>query len=201
MEHKKVESRLLTEFIEGDRQATKVFLREYGGIIKYVVGKIAPKGNVVDAEDLFNEVFAYLFENKKKIILDFKQKCKFSTYLYLISRRYALKKVKEETKVPNALASSPQVEDLPSKLMEETEEWDEEVKKALPLAIQQLDENTRLFIKMYYVDNRSINDIMRMFNWESPNSVYSKKNRVLQKLRKNMKKILKEWRLTQCIPT
>ncbi len=201
MEHKKVESGLLTAFIEGDRRASRAFLQKYGGIIKYVVGKIVPKGYVVDTEDLFNEVIAYIFANKKRIILDFKQKCKFSTYLYIISRRYALKKVKQETKIPNAHVSSPQVENLPAKLMEETEEWDEEVKKALPLAIKQLDKNGQLFIKMYYVDNRSMSDIMRMFNWESTNSVYSKKSRILYKLRKNMKKILKEWRLTQCIPT
>jgi len=185
------EQSLLGNFAADDPEATTEFFRNYGGIIMLVAGKINSKSPVIDSQDLFNEIAVFVLENKKKIISGFKFKCKFSSYLFLISRRYALKKVKEENRRPGSKGSS-KPEELPTSLLEESEMWDEEVKKVLPIALQRLSENERIFVTMYYFHERTVNEIMVMFKWSSPNSVYSKKNRIIHKLHNYVKKILKE---------
>lgn len=186
-----MEKDLLLAFVSGDQEATEKFFIEYGGIVKYAVGKLVVKGNVLDKDDLFLETISYILDNKEKIVRSFKYKCKFSTYLYLICRRYAVKKLREEDNIPRSDIFSPSVEELPDSIIEEEKTWDEDTKKILPQVIEQLDENSQLFIKMHYFEKKSINDIMHIFGWNSPNSVYSKKNRIINKLRKNMRKLLK----------
>jgi len=185
------EQSLLAKFLAGDTEAINEFFRRYGGIIMCVVGKINTKGPVIDPQDLFNEIVVFILENKQKIISDFKFKCKFSSYFFLISRRYALKKVKEENRQPGS-KDTVKSEELPASLLEEAVVWDDDVKKVLPIALEYLSENEKIFITMYYYHGRTVTEIMRMFKWSSPNSVYSKKNRIIKKLQKHIKKILKE---------
>jgi RNA polymerase sigma factor (sigma-70 family) len=134
-----------------------------------------------------------------KIIRDFKGHCKFSTYLYLVCRRYAIKKTRKESHMLPGEGSSPLHEELPAPLIEETGVWDEDQKKALREAIEKLDENSQIFIRMMFFDNRSTPEIKVFFGWNSPNSVYGKKNKIITKLRKIIGKILKNKGSSLCI--
>ena len=187
------------EFVQDDIHATNIFFEEYGGIMRYIANKLDPQGNVIDKDDLFYEIVRYILENKMDIILKFKQKCKFSTYLYSICKRYGYKKLRQENRMPGADGGSPPVENLPAMLFDEIEVWDDEMKSALSLAIKQLDQNSRVFIRMHFYDNKTVEDLMHMFGWKSNNCVYSKKNRIINKLRMNMRKVLKKRRLTSCV--
>lgn len=191
----------LVDFVNDDPDAMKQFFVEYGGIIKHVSLKIVPKSNSIESDDLFLEIVTYLLTNKKKIILNFKQKCKFSTYLFLICRRYALRKVKEDSRESgyNAFAG-----EIPQNLVEETgsfEDWCEDMKRPLYMAIDLLDTNSQLFIKMYYFDKKPVEAIVRAFGWGSINSVYSRKNRIIEKLRKTLKRISVKQEETGCLIT
>jgi RNA polymerase sigma factor (sigma-70 family) len=186
------ELNLLSAFVQGDPEAAKIFFKKYGGIIKHAVGKADIKGNVIDREDLFQDLITYILNDDMKIVRDFRGKCKFSTYLYTICRRYAIKKVSRESKIHSGDEALPSQSELPITLIEQTEIWDEDQKKALHKAIEKLDEDSQIFIRMMFYDIRSTSEIMIFFGWNSPNTVYSKKNKIIAKLRKMTRKILEK---------
>ena len=187
--NKDADGNFLPAFLCGDPKAVKNFFEKYGGIIKYAVGKVDIKTTVIDKEDLFQDMISYILKNNMKVIRDFKGNCMFSTYLYIICRRYAIKKAKKARyPLVEELVSLP--EELPAPLIEETEVWDEDQKEALLQAIEQLDENSQIFIRMMFYDNRPTSEIMNCFGWNTPNSVYSRKNKTIVKLKKIVKKYL-----------
>lgn len=176
------ERNLLLAFLRGDPDAARSFFERYGGIIRYAVNKVDITTPVIGREDLFQDTICYLLENDKKVIRDFKGKCKFSTYLYIICRRYAMRKARKYNNPP-VEGEYALPEELPAPLIEETEAWDEEQKRALLYAIKQLDEDSQLFVRLMFYDNKSALEIMKIFGWSSLNSVYSKKNKIINKLR------------------
>jgi len=189
--NKDEEQKIISGFLSGDPKAARMFFEKYGGIIRHAVGKADIKGNMMDREDLFQDAITYILKDNMKIVRDFKGQCMFSTYLYLICRRYAIKKTRKEgLRLPGEGASH-LIEGLPAPLIDETEVWDEDQKMALGEAIEKLDENSQIFIRMMFFDSRSTAEIMDFFGWNSPNSVYGKKNKIITKLRKIIGKILK----------
>lgn len=186
------ERKVISGLLSGDPKGARIFFEKYGGIIKHAVGKADIKNNIMEREDLFQDAITYILKNNMKVIRDFKGNCKFSSYLYLICRRYAIKKTNKESRMLSGEGASSLPEELPAPLIDETEVWDEDQKKALSVAIEKLDENSRIFIRMMFFDNRSTNEIMDFFGWNSPNSVYGKKNKIITKLRKIIGKILKK---------
>jgi len=188
---------LRSAFLGGDPKAARVFFDKYGGIIKYAVGKVDLKSNVIGAEDLFQDTITYILKDDMKVVRDFKGNCKFSTYLYTICRRYAIKKARKESHMFSKEASLP--ENLPAPLIEQIDIRDEDQKGALLQAIGQLDENSQIFIRMMFYDHRPTSEIMSFFGWNSPNSVYSKKNKIIIKLRKIIRKILGHQGLSLCL--
>jgi len=185
----KEEWNLLSAFINGDRIAAREFFEKYGGIIKYAVGKVDTEGMVIDKEDLFQEAIIHILRDDKKIIRDFEGKSKFSTYLYIICWRYAKKMAKKNNNMCGKETSLP--EEIPAPLMEETEVWDADQKKALLEGVEQLNEDKQLFIRLMFYDSRSTSEIMAVFDYTSPNSVYSKRNKIITELKKITKKIMK----------
>jgi len=181
------EQRLLSAFLSGNLKAIRVFFKRYGGIIKHAVGKINIKGNLIEREDLFHEAVIYILKNDMKIVREFKGKCKFSTYLYTVCRRFAIKMAKKEHRMLLKKETSLSPEELPAVFVEQFEVYDENQKKALLQAIEELDVNSQIFINMMFYDNRTTSEIMNFFDWSSPNSVYGKKNKIITKLRKILK--------------
>lgn len=190
---------LLQNFLAGEPQAARMFFEKYGGIIKYAVGKVGIKTPVMDREDLFQEMIAYILNDKMKVVRDFKGKCKFSTYLYTVCQRYGIKRAGKENDLFRREEYSPSEVEIPAELAEQTEVWDEYQKEALLQAIEQLDEDSLLFIRMMFYDSRSTPEIMIIFGWTSPNSVYSKKNKIIRKLRKIIRKIFVKQGLSLCV--
>ncbi len=146
----------------------------------------------MNREDLFQDVITYILNDDMKIVRYFRGKCKFSTYLYTICRRYAIKKVSRESKIHSGDEALPSQSELPIALIEQTEIWEEDQKKSLHKAIEKLDEDSQIFIRMMFYDIRSTSEIMIFFGWNSPNTVYSKKNKIIARLRKLTRKMLEK---------
>lgn len=109
-----------------------------GGIIRYVMNLIDIKGTGIDREDLFQEVILYLLENDKKVLRDFKGKCKLSSYIFIVSYRYALRVSDKERKRHIKEADNILLGEIPASLIEKNEVWNEEQEKALEQAIKGL---------------------------------------------------------------
>lgn len=191
-ELKEISNLLLDDPEKGNR----LFFERYGGTIKKAVSKAYfkySKKNVMDMEDLLQDTLCYILKKMKKIIDDFKGKgnCKFMTYLFVICLRYAIREVQDEWSHKFPLGEKDPNE-IPDFLCIETEVSNEEQIKALEQAIEQLNEDEKIFIKMMFYDNRSTSVIMIFFGWKSPNTVYSKKHKIIAKLKKIIRKILKK---------
>lgn len=187
------ELNLLASFIKGDLQATRIFFERYGGIIQYAVNLIDIEDTAIDREDLFQEVILYLLENDKKVLRAFKGKGKLSSYLFIVSRRYALRVSDKGRKRQIKGADNILLKEIPASLVEKNGSWSEEQEKALEQAIKRLSLEDQLFIRMLVYDKRPISEIMRIFpELKSPNSVYSKKSKIIEKLKKIIKILEKE---------
>lgn len=188
--NKNEEKKLIEDFLSGDRKAAHHFFEKYGGIIKHAVLSVGIKSSAFDYDDLFNETVAYILKDNKKAVRAFKGEgnCKLSTYLYTISRRFAIGIAVKENKYAKNMCDIPS-EELPEALCEEAEIFEEHHRDALRDAISECNKDTQLFIKMMFFHNRPTSEIMESFGWTS-NTVYSQKNKVVNKLRKKVRKIL-----------
>jgi RNA polymerase sigma factor (sigma-70 family) len=182
------ERNLLSDFLRGDPKAVRTFFEKYGGIIRYAVNKVDIKTPVIDREDIFQDVIVYLLKNKEEIIGKFQYKCKFSTYLYIVCRRHVMRMAgKYNHPLVEGEGSLPK--EFPALLIEETGVSSDDQEEALLQAIKQLDEDSQLFIRLMFYDNRSVVDIMKIFGWSSPNSVYSKKYKIIKRLQQILTEI------------
>ena len=93
---------LLEELFSGKQRAGRVFLDRFGGLIHAAVRSVTIRSKTVDHEDLFMEALGHLFEDECKVLKSFKWSCKFSAFLYLVSRRFVLDKITRENKQSSA---------------------------------------------------------------------------------------------------
>lgn len=180
------EKELLSGILSGKRDGARCFLEAYGGIIKKAVLSVGIRSNAVETEDLFMGAVENLLRNDMKAVRSFNGKCKFSTFLFAICRRHAISTARHE----HLRKNEPFTECTPIDIFDDIESIDETQRAALLEAINRCDIDTQLFIRMMFFDQRSTTEIMRFFGWNSENTVYSKKNKTIEKLRKSMKKIL-----------
>ena len=59
-------------------------------------------------------------------------------------------------------------------------------------AMNKLDPKDAIFIRMLVIENKSTSEVMAFFGWNSENSVYSRKNKVIAKLRSLSKKAIQK---------
>ncbi len=187
--YKNEERKLIEDFLNEDGKAIRLFFEKYGGIIKHAILSVDLKGVMMDYDDLFNEAVTYILQDKMHVIRIFKGECKLSTYLYTICRRFAVSKVIPEGCYAKNISSIPS-EELPDSFCEEMEIFSTQYKEALSNAINECDKDTKIFIQMMFYHNRSTTEIIESFGWGSENTVYSKKNKVINKLKKNIRKQL-----------
>jgi RNA polymerase sigma factor (sigma-70 family) len=196
-------------FLSGDREAGRIFFEKYGGLIRNAVLKVRIKSDVITHEDVFQGAVAHLFDKDKKVLRMYKGASRLSSYIYQVSYNYALTTVERENNLTGRFDKTP-IDDLDSTgqekwLLNSADETpadklvagifgeksiDEKKKAALQKALKMFSEKDQKFIDMLYKEKRSTEEIMIFFGLNSPNSVYSKKNKLLVKLEKLMKGFL-----------
>ena len=170
-----------------DRETAKCFFGEYAGIIRYAVRSIGIRNNVQTEDDLFMDAVAFILKDDMRVLRLFKGRSKFSTYLYTVSRRYAMSRAAKENMQAEKRVDIA-LDTFESQLMESFPDVTEEESSLLKKAVAECDSDTQLFIRMLFFDKKSTQEIMRVFGWNSENSVYSKKNKTIEKLKKIFRK-------------
>ena len=178
-----VEKQILADFLSGGEEGFHRFYKAYGGIAKSAIRDIG--ANCGDRRDLEQDIWAKLLDKDKKLIRDFRYRSRFSTYLYCVCRRIALQNAKVNKGTP-ALREAVLPPALLSEARDQTPAFDETDARALRLAIDDLSHDDRIFVRMTYFDKRSTEEIMRFFGWHSRNSVYSRRHKVIARLRQLM---------------
>jgi RNA polymerase sigma factor (sigma-70 family) len=191
-----MDDKLINKCIEGDREAFRELTSQYTKLVMSTIYNVFNRYSiqymVEDAEDLHNSLFLSLMDNDFRKLKQFKGEARFSTYIRVVTVRFVIDFLRKEKKhfsvdsidsekaIPALVAESPAHDEV----LEMTER-EEEVKKV----IDSLSPNDQLLIKLVYYKELSPKEVSQIMGI-SIVTFYSKKSRILVKLRKKCKKSL-----------
>ena len=182
----------LRAFGEGDNRLAALFLEEYGGYIRHAVASVAGRDD--DIEELFRETVAHIFTKRAAIIGTFKEESLFSTFLHVVCRRFALRRILKMRRTPGTPRTAISFDTLPEHLLtdhgDEKRPWDD-LKPVLAEALEKLSGEDQLLIRMLVMDERPVEEVMRHFALGSTGSVYARKSRALTILRSAAERIMR----------
>lgn len=170
------EKDIIKGFLSENEPMVRLFFQEYGGIIQKAVASVGIKDRSLTINDLFMAAVENLLRDNKKSIRTFKGKCKLSTYIYTISRRCAIEIA--ERRLPTG--PDPDTIHFPQVLENEfgKKEW-----QVFNKALSKCKPQEQIFIKMMFYDECSTIELLDFFGWKSENTVYSQKNKIINKLK------------------
>jgi RNA polymerase sigma-70 factor (ECF subfamily) len=147
MQHNDIQ--LIGRILDGDTSGYAVLVERYKDLAFTMAYRILGKRE--DAEEVVQDAFVKAFRN----LSSFRQKAKFSTWLYRIIYNTAISKHRQ--KRPGWQS----IEDVivPDTTVELMAEEEEDRHKVLETAMRQLPEEDRILLTLYYVDESSVDDL------------------------------------------
>lgn len=171
---------LLEGLSKGDSKAIEGFYRQYLGIwIKWV---LAHRGLDSDADDVFQEALLVVYEKSKSI--EFCLTCKLSTYLFAICKRMWYRRVEKDSRInlkeewEDSFAPDSSQEDL-AVFIEKEEQF-----SVLGAALEKLGEPCSSLLKGFYMEEKSMQDLAKLFNYTNSENAKTQKYKCLNRLRK-----------------
>ena len=178
---------MLNALFTGDEEAKKAFLKKCTKLIYSYVDKTLKfyKADFLynEVEDIHNDIFLSLIDKNYKKLKSFKGKndCSVASWIRVVTVNSTINRIKKDkSHIPIDDSSNSQEEPDVEFVKRESEKILKELKKEL---------NTvdRLFFKLYFEKKRSPKEIAKILNI-TESTVYSKKSRIIGKLRKIAKK-------------
>lgn len=171
------EDDILEGFLQGIEPEVVKFFELYGGIIKKAIGSVGIKDHALTTDDLFSECVKILLIDDKKAIRSFKGLSRLSTYIFTICFRNA-NKLMQKGILPGP---DPDTLGAPDLLIEAIGEQKLQI---IEETIALCKPREQVFIRMLFFDECSTLEIREFFGWESDATVYSQKNKIINKLKK-----------------
>lgn len=171
------EAQLLNALAKGSREVAELIYKQHS---KIVIGWIVQNdGEVVDAEDIFQEAMVVLYEKAQSE--EFRLSCKIGTYLFAVSKHLWYKKLKQNSRVRF------DGDDNTELVYEEDIVGHEERElhyEQLDLALDKLGEPCRSLLKAYYQQEKSMQQIADDFGYTNSDNAKTQKYKCLNRLRK-----------------
>jgi RNA polymerase sigma-70 factor (ECF subfamily) len=143
------DTQLIGRILDGDTSGYAVMVDRYKDLAFTIAYRILGKRE--DAEEVVQDAFVKAFQN----LSAFRQKAKFSTWLYRIIYNTAISKQRQKKPVCQSIDEIT----VPDNRMEFIAEEEEDRHKILEIAMQQLPEDDRILLTLYYVDESSVDDL------------------------------------------
>ena len=143
------DTQLIGRILDGDTSGYAVLVDRYKDLAYTIAYRILGKRE--DAEEVVQDAFVKAFQN----LSSFRQKAKFSTWLYRIIYNTAISKHRQKKPGWQSIEEIT----VPDKAAEIMAEEEEDRHKILETAMQQLPEEDRILLTLYYVDESSIEDV------------------------------------------
>jgi len=186
--------KLLAECISGRKDSWDTFVLQYSKLIYYSINKTLKLHNQnlerEDIEDIFSSLFVSFMDKDYKKLRQFegRQGCTLSSWIRLITIRHTIDFLRRQKNLVSLNDDSdntqPLVERIPSKSKSFEKELEEsQTARALKNAIATLPASDRLFMELFYEKELPPEEIASILK-VSVNTVYSKKNRVREKIKK-----------------
>ena len=179
------ESELLKGCISGDKESWTLFVKQYNKLIYYTIYKtLRVNGQSTDPDDindLFQEVFTSFCDNncKKLRAFDPQKGVKLSSWLRMITVRMIIDHLRKSKPVVSLDALPVE----PSQAGGQEGLVDEESMGLLREVIEQLSTKDKLLIELFYMKELPPEEISQILKI-SLGALYTRKNRVLEKMRK-----------------
>jgi RNA polymerase sigma-70 factor, ECF subfamily len=192
------EKELLNACIHESKQAWDAFVERYTNLIYHAINKTLKTYHAdslyQDLDDIHNNVFLSLMENDYRKLRQYEGRngCTVSSWLMVVTTNFTLNFIKKQKQhIPiegNTTDSINIIESVSNPQPQPDEELSkkeyEEIFKEL---INDLNTNDMLFLKLYYEKELPPEEIAEILNL-TVSTVYSKKNRIREKLKKIAKK-------------
>ncbi len=143
------DTQLIGRILDGDTSGYAVMVDRYKDLAFTIAFRIL--GIREDAEEVVQDAFVKAFQN----LSSFRQKAKFSTWLYRIIYNTAISKHRQKKPGWRSIEEIT----VPDNAAEFLAEEEEDRHKVLDTAMQQLPEEDRILLTLYYADESSIDDL------------------------------------------
>jgi RNA polymerase sigma factor (sigma-70 family) len=143
------DTQLIERILDGDTSGYAVLVERYKDLSFTIAYRIL--GRREDAEEVVQDAFVKAFRN----LSSFRQKAKFSTWLYRIIYNTAISRHRQKKPGWQSIEEVT----IPDNSVEFIPEVEEDRQKILETAMQQLPEEDRILLTLYYVDESSVDDL------------------------------------------
>ena len=143
------DTQLIGRILDGDTSGYAVMVDRYKDLAFTLAFRIL--GRREDAEEVVQNAFVKAFQN----LSSFRQKAKFSTWLYRIIYNTAISKHRQRKPGWQSIEEIT----VPDNAAEFMAEEEEDRHKILDNAMQQLPKEDRILLTLYYVDESSVDDL------------------------------------------
>lgn len=192
------EKELLNTCVQGSKEAWDAFVEKYTNLIYHTINKTLKTYYAdhlyQDSSDIHNNVFLSLMENnyRKLRLYEGRNGCTVSSWLMVVTTNFTLNIIKKQKQhIPiedNTTDNMDVIEKVSNPQQQPDEELSEkEYGEAFKELINDLNANDMLFLKLYYEKELPPEEIAEILNL-TVSTVYSKKNRIREKLIKIAKK-------------
>ena len=171
-----------SQFIEGiglhsDEMLGKFYKLHYPMILQLV---LMNNGSEQDAKDVYQEAIMILCEKINRGTFELNSKLK--TFIYSVSRKIWLKKLKLQNRFSGRVIDFEEVFSITDDL--EYHEKKEENYQAMAVALIKLGEPCKTIIEDFYMHSRSMADITEKFGYTNPDNAKTQKYKCMMRLKK-----------------
>ncbi|MFQ5965379.1 MAG: RNA polymerase sigma factor [Candidatus Scalinduaceae bacterium] len=192
------EKELLNACIQANKEAWDAFVEKYTNLIYHTINKTLKSYYTdylyQDSSDIHNNVFLSLIENDYKKLRQYKglNGCTVSSWLMVVTTNFTLNFIKKQKQHIPIEDNTTDNMDVIERVSNPQQQPDEELSKKeygeiFKDLINDLEANDKLFLKLYYEKEFPPEEIAEILNL-TVSTVYSKKNRIREKLKKIAKK-------------
>lgn len=180
MNSEQKEQQLLQGLAQNDSKAIEAIYASNFSLIQALV--LNNNGSYDDARDIFQEAMVILYEKARSS--DFRLTCQLRTYLYAVSKRLWLKKLKHH----GLFASNTDLNILEPVIavqedLELAKQKDAEF-QIMEDAFSKLGEPCKSLLEAFYVQKKSMADLADIFGYTNTDNAKTQKYKCLMRLRK-----------------
>ena len=178
---------LLGACLKGEKSAWDAFVLQYSSLVFHTIKKTFSFYNVEPysdfVEDLFQEFFLSLIRDDFKKLRQFRGRevASLACWLRVVAARQTIDYLRKRAASASCTTDNfaPDDSDPSASLM------DQEQKRLLSQTLEALAPNDRLFVKLYFYQNLLPEEVAKVLR-VSKSAVYTKKSRILTKLRESL---------------
>ncbi len=194
----KEELTLLNECLSGKKEAWDIFVERYSNLIYKTILRTLRTYSVFleqpEVKDIFHGIFLSLMEDDCKKIRQYEGigQCTFASWLQVITRNSTINFIKAQRQHVSLDYAMDETGPMIDTIKDEKASVHEQIESvedilSVKTAIRELPSSDRFLLNLYYVKELPPEKIADILN-VTVSTVYSKKNRVLEKIKKILMK-------------